>query len=194
VLGTAQVYTTLNQARSGSALAAPYAVPRNETVPTLAEMSLAALNVLDDDPDGLYLMIEGGAIDWAAHANHSGRMIEENIDFEQAVRAVIDWVEANSSWGETLLVVTGDHETGYLTGPGSGPGPVWNSVVNNGQGALPGMEWHSTGHTNSLMLFAARGAAAPRFLPYAAGRDPVRGPYLDNTNIPDVVNALLAAP
>jgi alkaline phosphatase len=192
VLGTAQAYTTLNQARSGDGQAAPYVVARNETVPTLAEMSLAALNVLDDDPDGLYLMIEGGAIDWAAHANQSGRMIEEDIDFEQAVRAVIGWVEANGSWAETLLIVTGDHETGYLTGPGSDP--VWNPITNNGKGILPGMEWHSTGHTNSLMLFAARGDAAGLFLPYASGHDPVYGPYLDNTNIPDVVNALLMAP
>ena len=64
VLGTAQVYQTLQQARSGDAFADPYVVPRIETVPTLTEMSLAALNVLDNDPDGLYLMIEGGAVDW----------------------------------------------------------------------------------------------------------------------------------
>ena len=64
VLGTAQVYQTLQQGRSGDAFADPYVVPRIETVPTLTEMSLAALNVLDNDPDGLYLMIEGGAVDW----------------------------------------------------------------------------------------------------------------------------------
>jgi alkaline phosphatase len=136
-------------------------------------------------------MVEGGAVDWAAHANQSGRMIEENIDFEQAVRAVIGWVEANSSWAETLLIVTGDHETGYLTGPKSGSGPVWNPIVNNGKGILPGMEWHSPNHTNSLMIFAARGSAAGMFIPYATGSDPVYGRYIDNTNIHDVVTALL---
>ena len=50
-------------------------------------------------------------------------MIEEAIEFERAVEAVLDWVQTNSNWGETLLIVTGDHETGYLTGPGSGQFP-----------------------------------------------------------------------
>ena len=105
-------------------------------MPTLTEMSLAALNVLDNDPDGLYLMIEGGAVDWAAHANQSGRMIEEAIEFERAVEAVLDWVQTNSNWGETLLIVTGDHETGYLTGPDSGqfPGPRLESHREQRQG------------------------------------------------------------
>lgn len=187
VLGTAQAYTTIQQGRSGDAFADPYVVPRNETVPTLKEMSLAALNILDDDPDGLYLMIEGGAVDWAAHSNQSGRMIEEALDFERAVEAVVDWVNTNSNWGETLLIITADHETGYLTGPGSGPDPVWNPIVNNGAGVLPGMEWHSPNHTNSLVLLSARGDAARMFSRYDNLYDPVRGQYLDNTNISDVI-------
>ena len=187
VLGTAQVYETLQQGRSGDAFADPYVVPRTETVPTLTEMSLAALNILDDDPDGLYLMIEGGAVDWASHSNQSGRMIEEAIEFERTVEAVIDWVQKNSNWGETLLIVTGDHETGYLTGPGSGPGPVWTPIVNNGAGVLPGMEWHSPNHTNSLMVLSAKGDAARMFSRYADQYDPVRGWYLDNTELAELV-------
>jgi alkaline phosphatase len=112
LVGTAQVYQTLQQGRSGDAFADPYVVPMIESVPTLEEMTRAALNILDDDPDGLFLMIEGGAVDWAAHANQSGRMIEEHMDFDRAVQAVVDWVNANSNWGETLLIVTNDHETG----------------------------------------------------------------------------------
>jgi len=65
-------------------------------------MTLAALNILDDDPDGLYLMVEGGAVDWANHLNQSGRMIEEAVEFERAVEAVINWVQQNSNWGETF--------------------------------------------------------------------------------------------
>jgi alkaline phosphatase len=185
VLGTAQVYQTLQQGRSGDGFADPYVVPRTETVPTLTEMSLAALNILDDDPDGLFLMIEGGAIDWAAHSNQSGRMIEEAIEFERAVDAVVDWVQANSNWGETLLIVTADHETGYLTGPGSDP--AWNPIVNNGAGNLPGMEWHSPNHTNSLVKLSAKGDAARMFREFVIGSDPVRGRYVNNTNIADVV-------
>lgn len=181
VLGTAQVYQTLQSNRSGDPDADPYAVPLIDTVPTLEEMTKAALNILDDDPDGLFLMIEGGAVDWASHGNNSGRMIEEQIDFDNAVQAVLDWVKANSNWGETLLVVTGDHETGYLTGPGSGL--EWMPIVNNGAGVLPGMEWHSGQHTNSLIPFFAKGDAARVFKRYADEYDPVRGRYLDNTEM-----------
>jgi alkaline phosphatase len=190
VLGTAQVYQTLQQGRSGDAKADPYVVPQIQTVPTLTEMTLAALNVLDNDPDGLYLMVEGGAVDWASHSNQSGRMIEEALEFERAVEAVMDWVQKNSNWGETLLIVTGDHETGYLTGPDSGQfaeGPVWNPIVNNGAGVLPGMEWHSPNHTNSLMILSAKGDAARMFSRYATGFDPVYGRYVDNTDIAKVV-------
>lgn len=185
VLGTAQVYETLQQGRSGDAFADPYVVPRIDTVPTLTEMTLAALNVLDGDPDGLYLMIEGGAVDWASHSNQSGRMIEEAIEFERAVEAVIAWVQQNSNWGETLLIVTGDHETGYLWGPGSNPS--MQPIVNNGAGNLPGMQWNSPNHTNSLMILSAKGDAARMFNGYADQYDSVRGWYLDNTELADVV-------
>lgn len=190
VLGTAQVFETLQQGRSGDAKADPYVVPQIQTVPTLTEMTLAALNVLDNDPDGLYLMVEGGAVDWASHSNQSGRMIEEALEFERAVEAVMDWVQKNSNWGETLLIVTGDHETGYLTGPGSGQfdeGPVWTPIINNGAGVLPGMEWHSPNHTNSLMILSAKGDAGRMFSRYATGFDPVYGRYVDNTDIAKVV-------
>ena len=185
VLGTAQVYQTLQYSRAGDSYADPYVVPLTETVPTLEEMTKAALNILDDDPDGLFLMIEGGAVDWASHGNRSGRMIEEQIDFDNAVQAVLDWVKANSNWGETLLVVTGDHETGYLTGPGSGP--LWMPIVNNGAGVLPGMEWHSGSHTNSLIPLYAKGDAARMFKRYADEYDPVHGKYMDNTELAHVL-------
>ena len=185
VLGTAQVYETLQQGRSGDAFADPYVVPRIETVPTLTEMALAALNVLDDDPDGLYLMVEGGAVDWAGHSNQSGRNIEEAIEFERAVEAVVDWVQKNSNWGETLLIVTADHETGYLWGPGSNP--AWMPIVNNGMGNLPGMQWNSPNHTNSLTIVSAKGDAARMFSRYADQYDPVRGPYIDNTELAELV-------
>jgi alkaline phosphatase len=186
VLGTAQVEKTLQEGRGGDKYADPYVIPLIETVPTLEEMTMAALNVLDDDPDGLFLLIEGGAVDWAAHGNLTGRVIEEQIDFNRAVEAVVAWVDRKSSWDETLVMVTGDHETGYLTGPGSGPtvdGPVWKPLVNNGAGDLPGVRWWSEGHTNSLVPFFAKGVGAARFKQRADQEDPVGGPYLDNTVI-----------
>jgi alkaline phosphatase len=189
VLGVPRVHSTLQQRRPGDAEADAYAVPFNEGVPDLATMAGGALNVLDNDPDGLFLMIEGGAVDWAAHSNQCGRMIEEQIDFNRAVAAVVEWVEANSNWDETLLIVTADHETGYLTGPEAGE--ACTAPVCLGQGAMPTVEWHSGGHTNSLVPFFARGAGARLFEQLPLGTDPLRGAYIDNTDIGRVIKAAL---
>jgi alkaline phosphatase len=205
VIGIPQVYATLQYDRSYTRLdrgvawpeSDPYSTPLLTTVPTLAEMTLAALNVLDEDPDGFFVMIEGGAIDWASHGNSTGRLIEEQIDFDNAVEAVVDWVTANSNWSQTLLIVTADHETGYLWGPGSGQmpeGPVWNPIVNNGAGSLPGMEWHSGDHTNSLVPLFARGGTASLFAAEVVAHDGVRGDYVDNTAIARVVAAAMTPP
>ncbi|MBN2425935.1 MAG: alkaline phosphatase [Calditrichaceae bacterium] len=196
LLGVAKIYSTLQSERNGDSLAAPFAVPLIESVPTLEEMTQVALNILDEDPDGFFLMIEGGAVDWVSHANNSSRLIEEQIDFNKSVEAVVDWVEKNSSWNETLLIVTADHETGYLTGPGSndsvlaGKGSIediWKPLVNNGKGQLPGMEWHSHKHTNSLVPMYAKGPGSAKFSQYIIGNDPVRGKYIDNTSIAHLI-------
>jgi len=190
--GIPKVRSTLQQSRSGNAKAAPYEVPLHETIPTLVELTSAALNVLSQDPEGFTLVVEGGATDWASHSNQPGRVIEEEIDFSNTVQTVVNWIDQNSSWDETLIVVTGDHETGYLNGPGSGgEPPVWNELVNNGQGKLPGMEFKTSGHTNSLLPFYAKGEGSERFEKYAKHDDPVRGKYLDNADVGEVLLKLL---
>lgn len=189
--GVPQVYTTLQQARAGDSQAAPYVVPRTETVPTLAELSRAALNVLEQGRNGFVLMIEGGAVDWACHSNQAGRLVEEEEEFNAAVEAVLDWLHRSGNWGETLLVVTGDHETGYLTGPGSGAPATWNPLVSNGRGNLPGLQWNSDEHTNSLVPLFAKGFGANLLLLAADERDAVRGRYLDNTELARTCSWLL---
>jgi alkaline phosphatase len=185
IVGVAQVYQTLQQERGDDKYADPYVVPPIQTVPTLGEMTRAALNVLDNDKDGFFLMVEGGAVDWAGHGNQSGRIIEEEIDFNRSVEAVVNWVRKNSNWGETLVIVTGDHETGYLTGPDSNP--EWNPLVNLGADTLPLMEWHSSSHTNQLIPFFAKGRGAKRFKKKADEFDPEKGPYIDNTEIAEII-------
>lgn len=159
----------------------------NENIPNLSQMSLSALNVLSRNENGFYLMIEGGAIDWCNHANQLGIMIEEQRDFNKAVDAVISWIEKNSSWDETLLVVTGDHECGYLLGPDhknkTDNNPLTNSIVDNGKGKIPGHSYHSGQHTNQLIPLYAKGAFAEKFNDYLNNYDYVRGYYLDNTDL-----------
>ncbi|MEZ4485173.1 MAG: alkaline phosphatase, partial [Syntrophotaleaceae bacterium] len=189
LLGIPQVERTLQQRRDGDPQAWPYAVPLLKTVPTLTEMTRAALNVLDNDADGFLLMVEGGAVDWASHANQTGRMLEEQLDFDRTVAAVVHWVETCSNWDQTLLIVTADHETGYLTGPGSDPG--WQPLVGNGRNRLPTMEWHHDNHTNSLVPLFAKGRGAEGLFPLVKGHDPVRGPYVDNTALAEAVLAVM---
>ncbi len=187
VIGVPQVFQTLQLDRAGDGNVAPFTVAMNENVPTLDVMAKSALNVLDNDNDGFFLMIEGGAIDWASHGKLSGRLIEEETDFNHSVEAVCNWVEANSNWDETLVIVTGDHETGYLTGATG----VYGEVTNNGKGVMPTMAWNSTNHTNQLVPFFAKGPGAELFDNYANGSDPFKGAYLDNTEISLVIRDLL---
>jgi alkaline phosphatase len=83
--------------------------PDHPEVPTLAALTQAALDRLDDDPDGFLLVIEGGQIDWAAHANDAAWMLAELRRFDAAVAVAHAFAEER---GDTLLVVTADHETG----------------------------------------------------------------------------------
>jgi alkaline phosphatase len=118
-------------------------------------------------------------------------MIEEEIDFNNSVEAVMEWVRRNSNWAETLLIVTGDHECGYLCGPGSAATQSMQPVINNGAGQVPGMEWNSGDHTNSLIPLYAKGWASLLFHCYANECDGVRGRYIDNTEIAKLISGLL---
>jgi alkaline phosphatase len=195
VFGLVEVYDTTQQKRSGNVFADPYQVPFTQTVPTLAEMTNAALNVLDNDPNGFFIMIEGGAVDWTAHANESGRLVEEMDDFNKSIEAVIRWIDTSSNWNETLVIITADHETGHLTSSNLNSdsqhfNPAVYDIISNGPGKLPAMEWHSKNHTNSLVPFFAKGACAEKFIETIDGNDPVRGLYIDNTDIANVIFSL----
>lgn len=77
--------------------------------PTLAEMTDVALTVLETNPEGFWLMVEPGDVDWANHANNVDNAVGSVFSGEAAVTRIIDWVEANSDWNESLLIVTADH-------------------------------------------------------------------------------------
>ena len=195
LLGVFQNRGTLQQDRASVSgrpeTGAPFETPLLAQMPTMAELTDAALAVLGQNEQGFFLMIEGGAVDWACHGNELNRTIEEMIDFNGAAAVVVAWVEANGGWDENLVVVTADHETGYLTGPDSDPD--WNDIVNNGKGEMPGAEYHSGGHTNNLVPFLVRGAGADALVARATKTDSKYGAYLDNTDLANVVRELLGA-
>ena len=163
-----------------------------DKVPTLAEMSSAALNVLSQNHKGFYLMIEGANVDKASHAAandpHRGiAVIREMSDFNRAVEKVVEWVNTYSNWEETLLIVTGDHETGYLTAPNDYEDLGINE--NNGKGVEPAYYFHSYTHTNQLIPVYAKGVNAERLTDYCSNVDIKRGKYLDNTDLSKLINA-----
>jgi alkaline phosphatase len=77
--------------------------------PTLREMSAKALDILDDNERGFFLMVEAGQIDWASHRNDTGLLLHEMLRFNDMLNYVLDWA-ANRQ--DTLIIVTADHETG----------------------------------------------------------------------------------
>lgn len=89
-----------------------YVPDRTEETPSLADMTSKALEILSADADGFAIMIEGGRIDHAGHANDLPTMVQEALDFDAAFKVAIDFAKKN---GNTSVVVTADHETGGLS-------------------------------------------------------------------------------
>ena len=158
-------------------------------VPTLDTMTKGALNVLSQNDNGFFLMVEGGAIDWQNHANLMDRMITEQVDFDNAVASTMAWIEANGGWEENLLIVTADHETGGIWGsdgythvgnPGEGVVPTYGSTVSGREdlgtapvsgGMTADVVYNSGNHTNSIVPLWAKGAGSDMFASLVDGAD-----------------------
>ena len=89
----------------------------DKKTPTLEQMSMKAIDILDDTDEGFFLMIEGGHIDKHSHNNLSDEMTEALWEFDKTIEAVLEYAKAD---GETLVVITADHETGAITPDGDG--------------------------------------------------------------------------
>ncbi len=84
----------------------------DKNTPNLEQMAVKAVDLLDDTDKGFFLMIEGAHIDKHSHNNKSKEMTEALAEFDKTVEAMLDYAKAD---GETLVVITADHETGGLT-------------------------------------------------------------------------------
>jgi len=80
-----------------------------EENPTLEDMTNAAIKVLSKNPKGFWLMVEAGDVDWANHDNNLDTSIGAVISGDMAIKAITNWVEKNSNWQESLMIVTADH-------------------------------------------------------------------------------------
>jgi alkaline phosphatase len=207
VVGVPEVATTLQQSRSGYAPTDPVDNdPMNANVPTLKTMTQAAVNLLQAKSQstgdkGFFLQVEGGAVDWAAHANQTSRTIEEQRDFNNTVDWVVGWIEANGGWANNLLIITTDHANSMPLGPNSDAIP-FDSIEIGDVSGVPNIKWHSGSHMNQLVPLFVRGAGADMFAGLVDGTDTYFGTYyhdwtmkgfdgryVDNTDIGVVLNA-----
>jgi alkaline phosphatase len=125
-----------------------------------------ALNILNQNKKGFFIMIEGSQIDWGAHQNNTIYVVNEMLDFDRTIGKALEFAAKD---GETLIVVTADHETGGLALTG---GDMKKGTV---KGAF------STGdHTAVMVPVFAYGPGAENF----AG-------IMENTDIPKKIMGLL---
>jgi alkaline phosphatase len=141
-------------------------MPSEERTPTLAEMSSKAIKMLSQNEEGFFLMIEGSQIDWGGHENNVPYVLREVKDFDAAVKAALDFAKED---GETLVVLTADHETG---------GMAINSHYDRKDEAE--IAWTTTGHTGVPVPVMAFGPHAIEFTG-----------WLENTEVGQKVAKLL---
>ena len=108
-----------------------------------------AIEILNRNRVGFFLMVEGSQIDWAGHANAADTLIDETLDFDQAIGVALDFAEDD---GHTLVIVTGDHETGGVT--------LLNGDLNSNSVSL---HFSTTDHTGIMIPVYAFGPGAEKF-------------------------------
>lgn len=140
----------------------PYEEERNTTVtPSLAEMTSKAIDILQQNSSGFFLMVEGGRIDHASHDNEKVGTILETIAFDQAISVAKNYVETHEN---SILMITADHETGgptiiseNLDGslPVSGLTEEQNKTIRITRANQIEVDWSTGGHTlNNVPMFA----------------------------------------
>jgi len=123
--------------------ALPYSIDRSndaalsENTPTLAEMARKAIDRMKDHKNGFVLQIEGGKVDWGAHANDIASLLYDQAAFDEAIRVAIDFAEKDK---ETLVIITTDHGN-------ANPGIIYGKDANTNFDSIQ----HYT-HTNEWLL------------------------------------------
>ncbi len=168
--------------------------------PLLKDAALAALKVLSQDPDGFFIMLEQGDIDWSNHASDFNRMIGTTWDLHMAVRAVIDFIEQpgdDIDWFNTLLIVTSDHSNSYMRRnrdmmAGDLPlqeGEPYDFFYPDGE-----VSYSTSSHTNELVRLYAQGAGAVfKFMRFERRWYPCSR-LIDNTHIYHVMASAAGVP
>ena len=116
-----------------------------------------ALATLNDNANGFFLMVEGSQIDFAAHANDSSFLVDEVMDFNNAIKVALDYAKTHDN---TLVVVTADHETGGMT-----------LIDPKGHYADPAFSFSTHSHTCLPVMVYAYGTGAEQFTGWMQNSD-----------------------
>ncbi len=131
-------------------LAGEHLPPREQGRMNMLPLSVSkALELLSSNKKGFFLMVEGSQIDWAGHDNDAGNLVSEMIDFDKAIGRALDFAAEN---GNTLVVVTADHETGGVALTGGDFGKKRVDLV-----------FSTKGHTGIMVPVFAYGPGAGKF-------------------------------
>jgi alkaline phosphatase len=109
-----------------------------------------AMSLLNQNKKGFFLMIEGSQIDWGGHANDADYITQEMQDFDKTIGVVLDWAKAD---GNTLVVITADHETGGFSIP---EGNIKNGTITG--------KFTTKDHTGVMVPVFAFGPGAEAFM------------------------------
>ena len=115
----------------------------------LADMTKVAIEILDKNEKGFFLMVEGSQIDWEAHDNDYKEMLFQLADFNEALGVALDYAETKK---ELLILVTADHETGGLT-----------LLQGRDKSREFNEKWSTHGHSGSSVPLLAAGAGSELF-------------------------------
>lgn len=124
--------------------------------PHLSDLTIKALDILKSKPKGFFLMVEGGAIDWACHENNFARSTGEIVEFDKSIEMTVEFLKKNKMFEDTLIVVTADHETGGMTIAGP-----YKKVLNATE--TPQLNWGSKDHTAFPPMVYAIGPGSELF-------------------------------
>ncbi|MHA1169092.1 MAG: alkaline phosphatase, partial [Candidatus Hodarchaeales archaeon] len=164
----------------------PYEQERNLThTPSIADMTKKAIDILDQNSNGFFLMVEGGRIDHASHDNERVGAILETIAFDLAVKEAKNYVETHEN---SILIITADHETGgpKIIGdslddilPTSGLTEEQNRTIRITRANQINVVWSTGGHTKNHIPLYATGDAFENI---------TRNLLIDNTDIFGIMN------
>ncbi len=125
-----------------------------------------AINILSKNDKGFFLMVEGSQIDWGGHASSTIYIVEEMLDFDRAIGKALEFAAKD---GETLIVITSDHETGGMA--------ITGGIMERG---IVKASFPTKGHTAVMVPVFAYGPGAEEFIG-----------IMDNTEVHDKMKKLL---